>query len=117
MRKVVFTLVLSIFFSLCAFSNPLSSCIKTFPENAETVYLTSFGAIKENKFEISEVQSDSGYILFKAQKKEYLLNVSPKGNGSQVKILPSDSDLSGGLEVQEAVFKAIEAALSKKAVK
>lgn len=108
--KKIFVILLLIFLSLPALGNdaPLNSCFKGYNKGQDDIYLLSIAAINKNRFEILEMQSKSGYILFRAYAKDYLLTVSPQGMGSNVKILPVNSNFSGGVNVQTTIFAALD---------
>ena len=114
MKKTFLTLFFIIFLASFAFAaGPLEKCFKTYNSNSEDVYLKAFTSLSVNKYEVLEIQSDSGYILFKANGKDYLLTVVPNGNGSLVKVMPTDTDFSKGFIVEENVFKMLDSVLIK----
>jgi hypothetical protein len=86
----------------------LNSSFKTYSRAPDDVFMLSVAAINKNRFEILEMQSKSGYILFRAAMKDYLLSVSPVQNGSNVKIVPANSNFSGGLSVQNGIFAVLD---------
>ena len=47
-------------------------CSKMFNVNKEKLYYLTLGAITANRFSIKEIQTQNGYIIFKAANKEYL---------------------------------------------
>lgn len=81
---------------------------KDYSLDADSLYMLSFSAINQNKFEILEFQSKGGLILFRANNKDYLLTVYKNWIKSGIKILPKDSNTSGGFEIQELIFKTID---------
>ena len=50
-------------------------CTKTFPMNSERLFYLTIAAVNANRFEIKEIQSKTGYILFSAVGKEFLASV------------------------------------------
>ena len=81
---------------------------KDYAIDADSLYMLSFSAINQNKYEILEFQSKGGLILFRAKNKDYILTVSKNWIKSGIKILPKDSNISNGFEVQEVIFKTID---------
>ena len=67
-----------------------------------------------NKFNISEIQTKNGYILFALGSKYYLLTVTRRyKNQSEVKILPQNSDYSQGSTVATTIFNALNEEIKK----
>lgn len=50
-------------------------CTKTFNMNCERLFYLTLAAVNANRFEIKEMQSKTGYILFSAVNKEFLASV------------------------------------------
>ena len=70
-----------------------ADCTKTYNIPAENLYYLTFDSISANRFEIKELQSKMGYILFKAANREFLATVayySP--TRSILKIAPVNSN-------------------------
>lgn len=92
------------------------NCTKVFnTDNASLFYLT-IAAINANRFEINEIQSTSGYIMFTAVNKQFLATIS-NVNTSQglLKITPVDGGYYFQPGICSNIFKYIELNLSKKA--
>ena len=65
------------------------SCTKMFAVNKEKLYYLTLAAISANKFDIEEIQSYNGYIIFSAAKNKYLATIAGiDGNNSILKITP-----------------------------
>ncbi len=80
---------------------------KDFQAPVDDIFLISLGVLNNLNYKIEEIQSQSGYILFKTTRGEYLLWVSENNSSSSnVKIQKAkrNSPLS---EVQNAVFQSI----------
>ncbi len=111
MKKLL--LITIIFLNLgLAFANPLTRCIKKYNIDSERAYIMSYTAIKNLNYTILEIQSESGYILFSAGNREYLLEVSSVGNESYIKVTPADSDLSN-ITIPENVLKTLDSEILK----
>ena len=69
------------------------TCTKTFPMNSERLFYLTLAAVNANRFEIKEVQSKTGYILFSAVEKEFLASVvSIDKYRSMLKITPANNN-------------------------
>jgi hypothetical protein len=91
-------------------SNPQDNCIKTYNMPADTLYMSTFSALAQLGYPVQEIQSQSGYIAFKDKIYGvlYLATITKDGTGSQIKIMPADSNFSRGFSVQESVFKTLD---------
>ncbi len=90
--------------------NPLEKCIKSYTMPPDTLYMSAFSALAQLGYPIEEIQSQSGYITFKDKiyGNMYLVTVTKEDSGSQIKIMPSDSNFARGFDVQNSVFKALD---------
>ena len=107
MRKIF----LSICFLISAcIAGILDECYKIYPVDADNLFMSALNVLgSNNKFEISEIQTKNGYILFSTGSKYYLLTVTRRyKNQSEVKILPQNSDYSQGSSVALAIFNLID---------
>lgn len=65
------------------------NCTKMFAVNKEKLYYLTLAAISANKFNIEEIQSYNGYVIFSVAKNKYLATVAGiDGNNSILKITP-----------------------------
>jgi len=108
--KKILIILLFAFSILPCFAN-LEACFKSYQRPADEMFLLSVAALNKNRYEILEMQSQSGYILFRAFAKDYLLTVSNKTGGTSIKIVPSNSNFSSGVSVQAAVFSTLDSSL------
>lgn len=88
----------------------LGSCAKEYPAKSSELYLKAVDAISNNKFEIIEMQSRNGLILFRAGRYAYAITVYSIKTGqlSGIKILPVNSDFQAGLSAQNAIFASLD---------
>lgn len=86
----------------------LNTSMREYPLKNTDLYLNTISAISENKFEILELQSKNGLILFRANKMEFLATVYVAKKGAGLKILPANSDFSLGLNVPSLIFNSID---------
>ena len=107
MKKLV--LILALLTSI-SFAGVLEESYKTYPMNAENLFLSAISAINSSsKLEVIEIQSANGYILFLYGAKYYLLTVTKRyQNQTEIKVMPQSSDFSQGSEVAKAVFALID---------
>lgn len=54
---------------------PFEQCTKIFNIDAENLFYLTIAGINANRFQIDEIQSKTGYILFNAVNKEFLASV------------------------------------------
>lgn len=54
---------------------PFEQCTKIFYIDAENLFYLTIAGINANRFQIDEIQSKTGYILFNAVNKEFLASV------------------------------------------
>ena len=86
--KLLFTFVFFAFFILPVGAEELSNaalitpqnvdyklCTRTYVMQPEKMFYMVIASAKANKFEINEIQSKTGYVLFTAAGKEYLASV------------------------------------------
>lgn len=84
-------------------------CIKKYEIPVEKLYFLSLASINANKFNINEIQSKSGYILFTAGNRQYLASVNRVDNKSSIlKIVPADNNYYFPLGVLTNFFKYID---------
>ena len=112
MKKILLTLGI-IFLSSSAIANEsmLTNCNKNYPISADNLYMLTLSALNsQGQYEVVEMQSKSGYIMFlAANKKSYVATISKEGSSSSnIKILPANSDFSNGTAIQKAVFDLID---------
>ena len=69
-----------------------SKCCASFDMNSEKLFYLAISAINANNFEIEEIQSKMGYILFRAANKSFLAAISSENeNRAMIKITPADN--------------------------
>ena len=110
MKKIILFIFCLVFISpVLADESLLSSCNKTYSISADELYLLTLSTLNgTGQFEVLEMQTKSGYILFQAEQKKYMATISKIGtNSSNIKILPANSDFSNGTVVQQAIFSEI----------
>lgn len=68
-------------------------CTKNYSMSAEKLFYLSIASANANRFVIEEIQSKTGYILFTAAGKQYLVSVIKiDDNCTQLKITPTNND-------------------------
>ncbi|MBE7712976.1 MAG: hypothetical protein E7Z87_04465 [Cyanobacteria bacterium SIG26] len=105
--KHLFASIISLFIfmpSVCATNGELSlstlittqninfeNCTKVFNTDNVSLFYLTVAAINANRFQIDEIQSKSGYILFTAVNKQFLASISNVNtNQGMLRITPAD---------------------------
>lgn len=89
-------------------------CTKEYNMNQEKLYYLTIAAINENRFEIEELQSKTGYILFKAVNKEFLATIVKLGvNKSMLKITPTNNNYYFAPGIVLNIFKYVDLNLNE----
>ena len=132
-RSIKFLLSLVVLMTVCglptfAVGEPLSlstlitsqnvtfdNCTKVFNTDNSSLFFLTLAAINANRFDIDEIQSNSGYILFTAVNKQFLATIS-NVNTSQglLKITPVDGLYYFQPGICSNIFKYIDLNISKK---
>lgn len=109
MKKIILTLAILFSFNY-VMANMLNECYKIYSKDADSLFMSALSAISSSdKYEISEIQTKNGYILFLAGSKYYLLTLTKRyQNQTEIKILPQNSDFSQGSEVAKDLFLLID---------
>ncbi len=69
------------------------TCTRTYILPAEKLFYMAIASVNANKFQIEEIQSKTGYILFTAVNKQYLASiVSVDPTHSMLKITPTNNN-------------------------
>lgn len=86
-----------------------NDCTKQYDIPPEKLYYLTAGAINANRFEIQELQSKTGYILFKAVGKEFLASIVKLGTQkSMLKITPTNGNYYFAPGIVSNTFKYID---------
>lgn len=68
-------------------------CTRTYILPAEKLFYMAIASVNANNFQIDEIQSKTGYILFTAVNKQYLASiVNVDANHSMLKITPANNN-------------------------
>ena len=112
MRKII--IIICILISV-GFASTFEECYKIFPVDADNLYMASLNVLSNNsRFEISEIQTKNGYILFSTNGKYYLLTVTKRyKNQSEVKVLPQNSDYTQGSSIAVNIFNLLNEEIKK----
>lgn len=83
------------------------TCTKVFNTDSQNLYYLTIASINANRFQITEMQSKSGYIMFNAVNKPYLAQiVKLDAKSSMLKITASNYYFPPGVVLN--IFKYIE---------
>lgn len=112
MKKIILIIC---FLCSAVFASILDECYKIYPIDADNLFMASLNVLSNNnRFEISEIQTKNGYILFSTGSKYYLLTVTRRyKNQSEVKVLPQNSDYSQGSSIATAIFTLLNEEIKK----
>lgn len=84
-------------------------CTKTFAMNNDRLFYLTLAAVNANRFEIKEIQSKTGYILFSAVGKEFLASVITIDKyRSMMKITPANNNYFFAPGIVLNMYKYIE---------
>lgn len=105
--KKFYILLLILFLGLPVLSKTVDS--KNFSISADNLFMVTLSSIQKLNYKIVEMQSTSGYILFKTPMgDEYLIMVSNNGNNTaNIKISKSKQD-SPLADVRNLIFTEIQ---------
>jgi len=124
-KKIFLLLVLSLLISPATFAQEIEvektqekpntttytnyrDCIKLFKLPFDKLYFLALSSVEANKYEIVEMQSRGGYIIFKAENKEFLITVLQKDKSySFMKISPCDNNYYFSPNIPEKIFNQI----------
>ena len=92
-------------------------CTKIFKIDSEALFYLTIAAINANRFNISEMQSKTGYILFSAVGREFLANiVKIDSKNSILRITPVNNVYYFQPGIVLNIFRYIELNISEKPV-
>lgn len=86
-----------------------SDCNKIFKIDSQKLFYLTLASINANKFNIDEIQTKSGYILFTAAQKQFLATVvTIDAKTSLLKITPCNNTYYFPIGIVQNVFKYID---------
>lgn len=91
-----------------------SNCIRTFGVNYEKLFLLTEAAIASNNFQVEELQTQGGYIVFSVAQYKFLATVMAFGNKAILKITPCNNNYTFPPVIVRNIFKYIESNQYKK---
>ena len=84
-------------------------CTKTYNIPVDKLYLLTIDSISANRFEIKELQSKMGYVIFKAAGREFLATAAFYGpNKSILRITPANNNYYFAPGIVLNIFKYID---------
>ena len=91
-----------------------SDCTKSYNIPVDQLYLLSINSIAANRFEIKELQSKMGYVLFKAAGRDFLATTAFYGpNKSILRITPVNNNYYFAPGIVLNIFKFIDLNLNE----
>ena len=90
--------------------NPeLSNCIKTYPIAYDKLYFLTLAGINEYNYQIKELQTKGGYIIFETGNRKFLASIVYVSSAkSMLKITPYSGNYDFKIEIPQNIFKYIE---------
>ena len=86
-----------------------AACSKSFKTDGQKLFYLTLSAVKANRYNIDEIQSESGYIVFSVAQKQFLASViSIDYSHSMLKITPCNNIYYFPLGIVQNMFKYIE---------
>ena len=86
-----------------------AECAKTYNMPVDKLYLLSIDSISANRFEIKELQSKMGYVLFRAAGRDFLATSAYYGaNKSILRITPANNNYYFAPGIVLNIFKYID---------
>lgn len=93
----------------------LPQCVKTFSVGYEKLFFLTEAAISSNNFNVEEIQSQGGYIVFSVSNYKFLATVMSFGDNKAIlKITPCNNNYTFPPGVIRNVFRYIETNQYKK---
>ena len=84
-------------------------CIRLYKLPFEKLFYLALSSVNENKFEIVEMQSRNGYILFEAEGREFLLTVMKKDkNFTFLRLTPADNNYYFSPFIPQKIFRQVD---------
>ncbi len=130
MRKIILMITVLFLTSNTVFANvqvsaaaPLTlpqnisfdDCTKIYGISQEKLFYLTLASISANHFNIDEIQSDNGYILFSANRNKYLATISKIDRTNAIlKITPCNNIYNFPIGVLTNTFKYIDLNLAAK---
>ncbi len=107
MKKFILSFCL---LSTMALAGIFEDSFKVYSMNADNLFMITLSALNSSRqFEVVEMQTKNGYILFLYGSRYYLLTMTKRyQNQTEIKILPQNSDYSQGSAVAQNVFSLID---------
>ena len=94
---------------------PYERCYAIYNTDNVSLFFLTLAAINANRFQINEIQSKSGYILFTAVNKQFLASVSNVNtNQGLLRVTPVDGSYYFQPGIVLNIFKFIELNVDKK---
>ena len=90
-----------------------NQCSKIYPVNSEKLFFETLSAISANKFNIKEIQSRSGYIMFSCGNKVFITTVATVDDSHAiVKISPCDNNYFFPPGIVSNIYKYLDLTFS-----
>lgn len=92
-----------------------ANCTKIFEVNQEKLFYLTLASLSANKFNIDEMQTAGGYIIFSANRNKYLATIAKVDNANSIlKITPCNNIYNFHPGIVTNTFKYIDLNLTAK---
>ena len=84
-------------------------CIRLYKLPYEKLYYLALSSVNFNKYEIKEMQSRNGYIIFEAEGREFLLDILKKDkNYTFLKLTPCDNNYYFNPQIPRKIYNYVD---------
>ena len=84
-------------------------CIRLYKLPFDKLFYLALSSVNANKYELLEMQSRNGYIIFEAEGKEFLLDVMKKDKSfTFLKITPADNNYYFSSTIPRKIFNYVD---------
>ena len=94
--------------AVAAYTN-YRDCIKLYKMSFENLFYLALSAVNDNKFQLLEMQSRNGYLIFEEDGREFLLNVMKKDkNYAFLRLTPADNNYYFSPTIPQRIFNYVD---------
>ena len=84
-------------------------CIRQYKLSVQKLYFLALSAVTSNKYEIKEMQSRNGYVIFEADGREFLLTAMKKDKSySYLRLTPCDNNYYFSPSIPQKIFRYVD---------
>lgn len=84
-------------------------CIRLYKLPVQKLYFFALSSINSNKFEVKEMQSRNGYVIFEADGREFLLTAMKRDKSySYLRLTPCDNNYYFSPTIPQKIFRYVD---------